>query len=443
MSDPGQPPGAKPLNTWNVAALGIGSMVGAGVFALLGQVALLVRGETWIAFALGGVVALFSGYSYARLGARYPSRGGIIDYFRLGLSSPLIERSLAMLYLITLALTIAMVAKAFGAYGARLFHAPSLAAQRIDLYASGIVIALTLLNVIGSGAVGKAELLLVAIKLAILGLLIGVGITTLKPTLLEVHRVAHPSDLLASVGLAFFAYAGYGMMANAAADVRDPARSMPRAFMLAIGVVIVLYIVLALVVLGNVSPENLARYADTAVAEAAAPVLGHTGFILVSIAALLATASAINATLFSMINVALNMGQSGALPAIFGHRLLGQGTGGLSILVAIVLVLINFLPLDSIASVASATFLTSYLAVYVAAWRLRREIAANGFLLATGFLLMAVVLAAFLRNMVSAGQSIELAILLAALTASGLLARAGRQRVAAIAAATSPPVAKP
>ncbi|MEF9942978.1 MAG: amino acid permease, partial [Burkholderiaceae bacterium] len=150
MSDPGQPPGAKPLNIWNVAALGIGSMVGAGVFALLGQVALLVRGETWIAFALGGVVALFSGYSYARLGARYPSRGGIIDYFRLGLISPLIERSLAMLYLITLALTIAMVAKAFGAYGARLFHAPSLAAQRIDLYASGIVIALTLLNVIGS-----------------------------------------------------------------------------------------------------------------------------------------------------------------------------------------------------------------------------------------------------------------------------------------------------
>ncbi|HRZ02616.1 MAG TPA: hypothetical protein P5024_13735 [Burkholderiaceae bacterium] len=105
-------PGAKAMNVWSVAALGIGSMIGAGVFALLGQVALLVRGETWVAFAIGGVVAIFSGYSYARLGARYSGPGGIIDYFRLGLASPLIARALSMLYLVTLVLTVAMVARA-------------------------------------------------------------------------------------------------------------------------------------------------------------------------------------------------------------------------------------------------------------------------------------------------------------------------------------------
>jgi amino acid transporter len=143
MSDPGisvsrTRPGvrAKTLSVWSIAALGIGSMVGAGVFALLGQVALLVHGETWIAFALGGVAALFSGYSYARLGARYPARGGIIDYFHLGLGSPFLARSLSILYLVTLALTVAMVAKAFGAYGARLFHAPPTHLERVDAYST-------------------------------------------------------------------------------------------------------------------------------------------------------------------------------------------------------------------------------------------------------------------------------------------------------------------
>lgn len=133
---------AKSMSLWSVSALGIGSMVGAGVFALLGQVALRVGTETWVAFAIGGVAALFSGYSYARLSARYPSSGGIIEYFRVGLASPLIERSLSVLYLVTLALTVAMVAKAFGAYAARLFHDPPTHLERVNLYSSGIIVLL-------------------------------------------------------------------------------------------------------------------------------------------------------------------------------------------------------------------------------------------------------------------------------------------------------------
>lgn len=71
----------KSLSIFNVAALGIGAMVGAGIFALLGQAALLVHSATWLSFAAGGVIALFSGYAYSCLGAFYPSRGGIIDFF--------------------------------------------------------------------------------------------------------------------------------------------------------------------------------------------------------------------------------------------------------------------------------------------------------------------------------------------------------------------------
>ncbi len=80
--------GNKPLGLWNVVSIGIGAMVGAGIFALLGQAALLMEASTWVAFAFGGIVAMFSGYAYARLGASYPSNGGIIDFFRRGLGKP-------------------------------------------------------------------------------------------------------------------------------------------------------------------------------------------------------------------------------------------------------------------------------------------------------------------------------------------------------------------
>lgn len=109
--------GNKPLGLWNVVSIGIGAMVGAGIFALLGQAALLMEASTWVAFAFGGIVAMFSGYAYARLGASYPSNGGIIDFFRRGLGNGVFSLALSLLYLLTLAVSIAMVARAFGAGG--------------------------------------------------------------------------------------------------------------------------------------------------------------------------------------------------------------------------------------------------------------------------------------------------------------------------------------
>ena len=105
--------GNKPLGLWNVVSIGIGAMVGAGIFALLGQAALLMEASTWVAFAFGGIVAMFSGYAYARLGASYPSNGGIIDFFRRGLGNGVFSLALSLLYLLTLAVSIAMVARVF------------------------------------------------------------------------------------------------------------------------------------------------------------------------------------------------------------------------------------------------------------------------------------------------------------------------------------------
>ncbi|MFO1148106.1 MAG: APC family permease [Alsobacter sp.] len=406
------------MSLWSVAALGIGSMVGAGIFALLGQAALVAHQDTWISFALGGVVALLSGHSYGKLAARFPSNGGIMDYFYLGFPSRVLSGALSLLYLVTLAVTIAMVARTFGAYASALLtggHNRLL----VDMFASGIIVLLTILNLVGAGAVGRAEIVLVGIKLVILCLLMIAGAVTIRPDLMAGHGHVPPSSLLASVGLTFFAYAGYGMMANASDEVADPVQTIPRAIMLAILVAGGLYVGLAVVVLGNVSPTTLAAQADTAVAEAARPVLGRFGFTIVSIGALLATSSAINATLFSGLNIARGLAEKKQLPALFAEPVWGQGTKGLIWSVAGILLITNLLDLSAIANIASATFLISYLAVFVAHWRLRGQTGAGGFPIALGFVAMAVVFASF---MVSVWQSQPVAMLLIVLFVGGSIA---------------------
>jgi amino acid transporter len=391
--------GKPTMSLWSVAALGIGSMVGAGIFALLGQAALVAGKDVYLSFGLGGLAALLSGYSYAKLAARFPSAGGIMDYFNRAFPSRLAAGALSLIYLVTLVVTIAMIAKTFGAYGNRLFFGDESPQSVADLFASAIVIALVLVNMAGGEAVGRAELALVGIKLTILVVLMLAGLPTVDPAMLTSGVSVAASALLASVGLTFFAYAGYGMMANAAGSVANPEKTIPRAIFLAIGLVIILYVGLAIVVLGNVSAQELARFADTAVAQAAKPVLGHYGFIIVSVGALLATASAINATLFSALAISKGLARERQLPGLFAAPFWREGTRGLVLTAIGILVMVNLLHLGAIANIAGATFLISYLAVFVAHWRLRPQAGGSAILILAGFTLMAVVLVAFLASL--------------------------------------------
>ena len=147
------------------------------------------------------------------------------------------------------------------------------------------------------------------------------------------------------------------MMANAADKVKDPQVIMPRAFLVAIGVTTLLYISLALVLLSDVSALELEKYADTAVAQAASPLLGHVGYVIVVvIGALLATASAINANLFAVFNIMDNMGSERELPKLMNKSLWRQSTRGNIIVVVLIMLMTAALNLGSLASVASATF---------------------------------------------------------------------------------------
>jgi amino acid transporter len=375
--------------------MGVGAMVGAGIFALLGLVGLVAGNETYISFLLGGVVAVLSGYTYAKLDARYPNAGGITAYFHQAFGTGRLSGTLSLTYLITVAVTIAMVAKAFGAYATPLFFGNT-SSLWVDAFASAITILLVLLNIAGSSLVGKAEIVLVGIKLAILALLMSAGTYGMMGHPHVQHAAPHFISLISSVGLTFFAYAGFGMMTNAAGRVSRPKQTIPRAIYLAIGVVILLYVGLAVIVLGSVSSADLKAHADTAVALAAKPVLGHIGYVIVSVAALLATASGVNAWFFTAMQISRAMVEVGNLPHMFALFVWRKGTMGLLLGVGGILLAINLLDLNALARIASATFLFSYLAVQIAHWRLLHQTKASRFLVGLGSLFIAGVLVCFL-----------------------------------------------
>lgn len=375
-------------------------MVGAGIFALMGQATLMAGKNVYWSFLLGGAAALLSGYTYAKLGSRYPGSGGIMDYFNKAFANKTLAGALTLIYLGTLVITVALVAKSFGAYASRLFLPDeSVSVYTIALFSSVAILLLGALNMGGVKAVGKSEVILVAFKLLILTVLMLASFGAAVPVGSDAIPVKGMDGLLGSVGLTFFAFAGYGMMANTAGNLRNPAKTLPRAIFVAIGSVMVLYLVLSYVVLTNVPATSLDKHTETAVAQAAYPVLGVWGFMAVSVAALIATASAINATMFSMLDISKGLARNGQLDAMFKQPFWGRGTQGFFYLLLGILVLTNAFNLVAIANLASACFLISYLAVFVAHWRLRKETHGNVVLIAAGFLLMLCILGAFFYQM--------------------------------------------
>ncbi|MGY3450503.1 APC family permease [Bradyrhizobium sp. USDA 4353] len=403
----------------SVAAIGVGSMVGAGIFALLGQAVTAAGKQVYASFLAAGAIAILSGLSYARLAVRFPTNGGIVEYLAQAFPSPRVAGGLALLYFITLLATSAIVGKACGTYAARLLFEDGGGKLAIDLLSAAIVVLLAVINLADDRTVSRAEVMLVGFKLAVLVIVMAAGLPTIDVALIEQGRNVGVGELLSSIALTFFAYAGFGMMTNATANVADPGKTIPRAIFLGIGLVMVLYLSLAVVVLGNLPAEKLLKYADTAVAEVAKPILGHTGFVLVSIGAVVATASALNATLFTIfkLGTALSAGQADSNLAA---RLIGS-RGGFVVLMAFVIGIIFTFDLSSIANVAGGAFLCAYLSVFVAHWRLMSEAGGSRLLIIVGAAMMLAVLAALVHQLWT--QQPSALILLAALMAGcGVLA---------------------
>jgi amino acid transporter len=185
--------------------------------------------------------------------------------------------------------------------------------------------------------------------------------------------VSSSSGVIAAVGLAFFAYTGFGVVTNTAADMAEPKTELPRALWIAIWSVIVLYLAIALVTFGNLPVAEVVRDKETALAVAAQPVFGRTGFTVMAIAAMLSTASAVNAGLFGSTNVSYVLAKYGELPQPFDRRVWHHAPEGLFITAGLVLALASLLDLTQVAALGSLASLMVYVAVSVGHVRIRRQ----------------------------------------------------------------------
>ena len=366
-------PPAKPSNVSSAApaghigliaavSIGIGGMVGAGIFSILGIVAHAAGNAMWLAFAIGGVVALLSTYSYAKLGATFPSAGGAVHFLVKSFGDSVLAGGLNLFMWAGYIISLALYATAFGGYAATFVTTtPSL--LLLKSLAVVPVVVLTLVNAFGATFMGRWETLIVAVKVAILVLFAAVGLCFIRPGYLSPELWPETKSVLFGAGVLFIGYEGFGLITNAAADMRDPRKMLPRALYISVILVIALYLAVALTVTGNLSDYEIEQSKDYALAEAAKPFLGQFGFRLIAIAALFSTASAINATLFGSANVCYMIARDGELPVGLSRTEWKDATGGLLLTAGLVVVVMLIFDLSGIAMMGSAAFLLIYAAV--------------------------------------------------------------------------------
>jgi amino acid transporter len=362
----------KTVGFWSVVAIGIGGMVGGGIFAVLGLAVQLAHGGTPVAFLVAGLVALVTAYSYARLSVAFPSQGGTVEFINQGYGTGIFTGGMNILLWMSYVIMLSLYAYAFGSYGANFFPDAWHDAAK-HLLISGVIVLLTLLNLAGSSLVGKAEEWVVGFKILILLVFIAAGLWTVEAAKIAPAQWTHTVPLIAGGMIIFLAYEGFELIANTAADVRDAATVLPRAFYTSVIFVILLYILVSGVTVGNLSVAKIVAAKDYALAESAKPFLGAAGFTLITVAALLSTGSAINATLYGTARVSFIIAKDGELPAQLERKIWKQPVEGLFITSALTLLAANFLDLSGISLMGSAGFLLIFAAVNGANFLLRKK----------------------------------------------------------------------
>jgi len=388
--------GKPSIGLLGAAAIGIGGMVGGGIFAVLGVAAKDAGAATPLAFAVGGAVAALTAYSYSKLSVAFPSAGGTVSFIDRVFGVNEITGTLNAVLWAGYVVTTALYASAFGHYTATLFPGgtnPSPVFLRMLILAA--VAFPWLVNLLSAGLVAKTEGVVVTVKLLILAVVIAAGVPTVSATKLAPGSWPSPVTVAAAGMLIFVAYEGFELIANASQDVRNPRHTLPRAFALSVGLVIVLYVLIAAVVVGSLSPAEIARSADFALAQAASTTLGSIGFKLVAVSAMLATLSAINATLYGAARLSYTIASEGELPERFLHLQWNEPVG-LHITAGAGLAMAIALPVTSISALASAIFLIVFAVVNSAAYSSARRINANRGITAVGAAGCAVSLAVLL-----------------------------------------------
>ena len=367
------------LSLAELIALGVGGMVGGGIFSVLGLSALVAGHAAPLAFAFGGVIALLTGYAYVKLGLRFRSDGGSFTYLEHAFRQRNIAGIGGWLLLVGYIGTMSLYAYTFGVYGAAMLGDRWNTPLMHHALATLVVLLFLGINLRGVKTSGRTEVLLVGVKVALLGLFAVAGLLTIQSGRLHPLFDKGATGLIMGAALIFVAYEGFELIPNAVNEMEDPERNLGRGIFASILITTLIYIAVALVAVGNLTPEEINRYKEYALAVAAKPALGQVGFLLIGLGALLSTSSAINATLFGTARLGMVMAQEEELPRAFSYTARTKPVPWVSLVVisALTLVFVNIADLTAISSFASSTFLLIFIAINLSALRLHRTIRAN------------------------------------------------------------------
>jgi amino acid transporter len=375
----------KKIGFWEAFSIGVGGMVGGGIFAVLGLTIDLAKGAAPFAFLLAGAIALITSYSYVKLSIRYPSEGGTIEFIVQGFGNTLFSSIVNNLLLMSYVIMLSLYAYAFGSYGSALFLGTDVEWLH-KLLSAGVILIFTFVNLLGAFMTGKVEDFMVFMKVAILLLFIIVGFLTFDSTQLSPN---YWNDFISvSTGglIIFLAYEGFELIANSAKDVENPKTTLPKAFYSSVIFVIFLYVTISIVTLGNVSFEEIKKASDYVLAIAAKPFLGEAGFIIIAIAALLSTASAINATIYGAGRVGYLVAKLGEIPRSFEEKVKNGYEGMIIIALLGVIFSISF-NVQNISIAGSMGFLIVFSLVNLANYKLYKETDSNRIIPMIGFVI--------------------------------------------------------
>lgn len=389
---------ANSITLRGAVAMGTGVMIGAGIFALTGQIAELAGPWYPLSFVAGAIVTAFSAYTYVKMSNAYPSSGGIAMILQKAYGAGAIAAAAALLMAFSMVINQSLVARTFGAYALRPFDV-----GRDSVLVPGLAVALIvfayLVNKAGNRSVGLFSLALAAIKIGGIALF---GISALWAAGFAFEPAAGTVDSVsltgftASVALSILAFKGFTTITNSGAEIVDPHRNVGRTIMISIAICVVIYLLVAFAVGASLSLDQIVAAKDYALAAAAAPAFGPTGFYFTIALALVATASGLLASVFAVSRMLAMLTDMKMIP----HSHFGMSGPIRDHTLVYTVVLASFLAvffdLSRIASLGAFFYLIMDILIHWGVFRrLRRDIGARGWVLITAIVLDLGVLGAF------------------------------------------------
>lgn len=382
------------LGLFSATMIGIGGMIGAGIFALTGIAAGISGSSVALVFILNGLLTLPTAMAYAELSSSLPRAGGGYAIIQEGMggANGFLAGWMSLFAYIAAGALYALAFARFATKSWLLLGLPGLGLgpdALAGVFTAAIVLAFTGINVLGATEAARVGNIVTLAKVLVLCLFVLAGLSALGHEPAAVHRITSDflpqgaGGVLVAMGLTYVAFEGFEIIAQSGEEVIDPKRTLPRAIFLSIAIVLLLYVGVALVTFGMVVPPAgisphayLGSLKEMAVVEAARRVFTPgIGNLLLLASGLAATASALNVTMYSASRVALAMGREGHLPPWFARVGTRRHTPWLAVLASglLMLCMAAFFPIEQAAASGSLMFLFLFLQVNLTLLVLRRN----------------------------------------------------------------------